>query len=142
MKQKLANAIKLMDVQVSKYDVIFYVGGHGPVLDLAQSPVNAKLASEVRYLYSYTRFLHTKLFDLTNLSLSQVLPGRQDHFGSMPRSSVSFFRRCLYHLLLWLRDFQCSRRGKGQRWQLYLQRQKLHRVLKCRRRTSQESRRE
>lgn len=28
-------------------DAIFYVGGHGPVLDLASDPVNAKLASEV-----------------------------------------------------------------------------------------------
>jgi putative intracellular protease/amidase len=47
VKQKFANAIKLSDVNVSKYDAIFYVGGHGPVIDLASDPVNAKLASEV-----------------------------------------------------------------------------------------------
>jgi putative intracellular protease/amidase len=49
-KSKLANAKKLTEVQAKDYDAIFYVGGHGPVIDLAQDPVNAKLASEV-YLY-------------------------------------------------------------------------------------------
>ena len=44
---KLAKAKKLSEVQVIDYDAIFYVGGHGPVLDLASDPVNAKLASEV-----------------------------------------------------------------------------------------------
>jgi putative intracellular protease/amidase len=47
VKQKFASAIKLSDINVSKYDAIFYVGGHGPVIDLASDPVNAKLASEV-----------------------------------------------------------------------------------------------
>ena len=44
---KLAKAKKLSEVQAKDYDVIFYVGGHGPCLDLASDPVNAKLASEV-----------------------------------------------------------------------------------------------
>ncbi len=47
VKQKFANAKKLSDVNVADYDAIFYVGGHGPVIDLAQDPVNAKVASEV-----------------------------------------------------------------------------------------------
>ena len=47
VKQKLANAKKLSDVNAADYDAIFYVGGHGPVIDLASDPVNAKLASEV-----------------------------------------------------------------------------------------------
>ncbi|RDX53616.1 class I glutamine amidotransferase-like protein [Lentinus brumalis] len=46
VKQKFANAKKLSDVNVADYDAIFYVGGHGPVIDLAQDPVNAKVASE------------------------------------------------------------------------------------------------
>ncbi|KAI0722212.1 class I glutamine amidotransferase-like protein [Cerioporus squamosus] len=46
VKQKFANAKKLSDVKVTDYDAIFYVGGHGPVIDLAQDPVNAKVASE------------------------------------------------------------------------------------------------
>ena len=46
-KFKLANAKKLTEVQAEDYDAIFYVGGLGPVIDLAQDPVNAKLASEV-----------------------------------------------------------------------------------------------
>lgn len=47
VKSKFANAKKLTEVEVKDYDAIFYVGGHGPVIDLAQDPVNAKLASEV-----------------------------------------------------------------------------------------------
>jgi hypothetical protein len=47
---KLASAKKLSEVRVEDYDAIFYMGGHGPVLDLASDPVNAKLASEVKTL--------------------------------------------------------------------------------------------
>lgn len=47
VESKLAKAKKLSEVQVKDYDAVFYVGGHGPVLDLASDPVNAKLASEV-----------------------------------------------------------------------------------------------
>jgi len=46
VKEKLAKAKKLADVKVSDYDAIFYVGGHGPVIDLSVDPINAKLASE------------------------------------------------------------------------------------------------
>ncbi|EKM59807.1 uncharacterized protein PHACADRAFT_138056 [Phanerochaete carnosa HHB-10118-sp] len=45
VKQKLASAKRLVDVDAKDYDAIFYVGGHGPVIDLASDPVNAKLAS-------------------------------------------------------------------------------------------------
>ena len=45
VKQKLATAKKLTEVSEKDYDVVFYPGGHGPVLDLASDPVNAKLAS-------------------------------------------------------------------------------------------------
>jgi len=43
---KLSKAKKLSDVSAKDYDAIFYVGGHGPVLDLPSSPVNAQLASD------------------------------------------------------------------------------------------------
>ncbi|KAF9006433.1 ThiJ/PfpI [Cyathus striatus] len=46
VKSKLASAKKLSEINVKDYDAIFYVGGHGPVLDLASDPVNAKLASD------------------------------------------------------------------------------------------------
>jgi hypothetical protein len=49
VKGKLAGAKKLSEVNVEDYDVIFYVGGHGPVIDLAQDPVNIKLASRVSF---------------------------------------------------------------------------------------------
>lgn len=42
---KLANAKKLSDVDPDDYAAIFYVGGHGPVIDLPEDPVNVKLAS-------------------------------------------------------------------------------------------------
>ncbi|KAF7433490.1 hypothetical protein PC9H_005444 [Pleurotus ostreatus] len=45
VQNKLATAKKLSEVSVGDYDAIFYVGGHGPVIDLATDPVNAKLAS-------------------------------------------------------------------------------------------------
>jgi len=46
VKSKLAKAQKLSEVQVADYDAVFYIGGHGPVMDLASDPVNAKMASE------------------------------------------------------------------------------------------------
>jgi putative intracellular protease/amidase len=47
VKSKLANAKKLANVEVKDYCAVFYVGGHGPILDLASDPVNALLASQV-----------------------------------------------------------------------------------------------
>ena len=47
MKSKFSSAKKLSEVDVKAYDAIFYVGGHGPVIDLASDPVNANLVSEV-----------------------------------------------------------------------------------------------
>ncbi|KAF8058533.1 ThiJ/PfpI [Lyophyllum atratum] len=46
VKEKFANAKKLADVDSKDYDAIFYVGGHGPVMDLPFDATNAKLASE------------------------------------------------------------------------------------------------
>ncbi|KAF7301314.1 DJ-1 protein-PfpI domain-containing protein [Mycena indigotica] len=46
VKSKLASAKKLSDVNAKDYDAIFYVGGHGPVIDLASDPVNIALASQ------------------------------------------------------------------------------------------------
>ncbi|KAI6047231.1 class I glutamine amidotransferase-like protein [Pisolithus marmoratus] len=43
---KLANAKRLSDVKADNYDAIFYIGGHGPVIDLPEDPVNIKLASD------------------------------------------------------------------------------------------------
>ena len=44
VKAKFENCKKLTDVNASDFDAIFYVGGHGPVIDLAVDPVNIKLA--------------------------------------------------------------------------------------------------
>ena len=45
--KKFASCKKLSEVDASQYDAIFYVGGHGPVIDLASDPVNIKLATQV-----------------------------------------------------------------------------------------------
>lgn len=39
----LANTVKLADVTESDFDTVFYPGGHGPMWDLAESPVSAAL---------------------------------------------------------------------------------------------------
>ncbi|KZP32876.1 class I glutamine amidotransferase-like protein [Athelia psychrophila] len=44
--QKFAQAKKLSDIKVSDYAAIFYIGGHGPVIDLPTDATNIKLASE------------------------------------------------------------------------------------------------
>ncbi|KAF8652799.1 hypothetical protein AX16_004152 [Volvariella volvacea WC 439] len=46
VKAKLASAKKLSDVNAADYDAIFYIGGHGPVIDLPEDPANIKLASQ------------------------------------------------------------------------------------------------
>ena len=39
----LANTVKLADVRAEDYDTVFYPGGHGPMWDLAKSPVSKAL---------------------------------------------------------------------------------------------------
>ena len=43
LKQKLSKTHKLADVKAEDYDAVFYPGGHGPLWDLAESEVSAKL---------------------------------------------------------------------------------------------------
>lgn len=42
-QQALANTAKLADMKAGNFDTIFYVGGHGPMWDLAESPVSKAL---------------------------------------------------------------------------------------------------
>ena len=42
-KKALANTVKLGDVKAEDYDTVFYVGGHGPMWDLAESPTSIAL---------------------------------------------------------------------------------------------------
>jgi putative intracellular protease/amidase len=39
----LSQTVKLADVKSEDYDTVFYVGGHGPMWDLAESPVSTAL---------------------------------------------------------------------------------------------------
>jgi putative intracellular protease/amidase len=45
VKEKLANAKRLSEVDPDEYDAIFYPGGHGPVIDLPKDAENIKLAN-------------------------------------------------------------------------------------------------
>jgi len=38
-----ANTVKLADVKAEDFDTVFYTGGHGPMWDLAESPVSIAL---------------------------------------------------------------------------------------------------
>jgi putative intracellular protease/amidase len=42
-KKAFANTIKLADAKAENFDTIFYPGGHGPMWDLAESPVSKAL---------------------------------------------------------------------------------------------------
>lgn len=47
VQSKLANAKYLSQVNSKDYVAIFYVGGHGPVIDLPDNSDSIKLATEV-----------------------------------------------------------------------------------------------
>ena len=42
-QKQLSQTVKLADVKSEDYDTVFYVGGHGPMWDLAESPVSIAL---------------------------------------------------------------------------------------------------
>src|SRR5579863_1440631 len=42
-QKELAQTVKLADVKAQDFDTVFYVGGHGPMWDLAESPVSIAL---------------------------------------------------------------------------------------------------
>ena len=42
-QRALANTVKLADMKSENFDTVFYVGGHGPMWDLAESPVSVAL---------------------------------------------------------------------------------------------------
>ena len=42
-QRELSQTVKLADVKAQDFDTVFYVGGHGPMWDLAESPVSIAL---------------------------------------------------------------------------------------------------
>jgi putative intracellular protease/amidase len=46
-QRALAHTGKLADVDATKYDAVFYPGGHGPLWDLAQDPHSLKLIQQM-----------------------------------------------------------------------------------------------
>lgn len=74
VKSKFANAKKLSDVNVDDYDAIFYVGGHGPVIDLAFDPVNVKLASQVDFLSAHPVMALADRKNVTSFIVQASLP--------------------------------------------------------------------
>ncbi|KAK7441520.1 hypothetical protein VKT23_016510 [Stygiomarasmius scandens] len=78
-KSMLANVKKLSDVDAKDYDAIFYVGGHGPVIDLPTDPINVKLASIAReklYLRSVME-QHTALVNVTDQNGQSIFAGKR-----------------------------------------------------------------
>jgi Putative intracellular protease/amidase len=43
LQKKLSKTLKLSEISAKEYDAVFYPGGHGPLWDLAESEVSAKL---------------------------------------------------------------------------------------------------
>ncbi len=43
---KVANTLKLIDVNANDYDAVFYPGGHGPLWDLANDKISIKLIED------------------------------------------------------------------------------------------------
>lgn len=46
LQEKLSNTHKLSEVSAADFDAVFYPGGHGPLWDLAESEVSARLIEE------------------------------------------------------------------------------------------------
>ncbi len=46
LQEKLNQTIKLSEVSAKDYDAVFYPGGHGPLWDLAESDVSARLIEQ------------------------------------------------------------------------------------------------
>src|SRR5580698_8471766 len=42
-QKELSQTVKLADIKAQDFDTVFYVGGHGPMWDLAESPVSIAL---------------------------------------------------------------------------------------------------
>ncbi len=80
VKTKLANAKKLSEVSADAYDAIFYVGGHGPVIDLPTDEASIKLAASVSSTTAHPNFSHSHL----------VLQRWQGHCRRLPRHCVCF----------------------------------------------------
>jgi len=51
-KQKLANTVRLDEVDANHFDAVFYPGGHGPLWDLYQDPISIAL---IEYMYGQAK---------------------------------------------------------------------------------------
>ena len=81
--ERFAKASRLADVDPSPYVAVFYVGGHGPAIDLPTDPDNIALANKVRLLPL------SRLHAPPPTSSSAVLPLREDRLRCVPWSRVS-----------------------------------------------------
>src|SRR5277367_3730855 len=48
-KKALSQTVKLADMRAENFDTVFYPGGHGPMWDLAESPVSIALIESFYY---------------------------------------------------------------------------------------------
>ncbi|GJJ07598.1 hypothetical protein Clacol_001801 [Clathrus columnatus] len=80
VKSKLSSAKKLSEVNVDDYVGIFYIGGHGPVIDLPTDPENIKLANK---FWSHNKIVSAvchgpaALVNVTDPSGKSIFAGRK-----------------------------------------------------------------
>ncbi|KAJ7129744.1 class I glutamine amidotransferase-like protein [Mycena epipterygia] len=92
VKEKFAACKKLSDISAEDYDAIFYVGGHGPVIDLAVDPVNIKLASEASLgVFSLAQYLTALQFYQAGKITSAVCHGPAALVGVTDAEGKSIF---------------------------------------------------
>ena len=66
VKAKLASALPLSEVDASKYDAVFYPGGHGPMFDLPTDVHNIDIATQVgdfRPLYVQVLTIRSQVYN-------------------------------------------------------------------------------
>ena len=83
VKAKLASALPLSEVDASKYDAVFYPGGHGPMFDLPTDVHNIDIATKVSAL----RPLHVQAASVDHWRSG--IQRWKDSCSRLPRTSVS-----------------------------------------------------
>ena len=67
VKAKMASALPLSEVDASKYDAVFYPGGHGPMFDLPTDVHNIDIATKVisafRPLYLHVLIIRSQVYN-------------------------------------------------------------------------------
>jgi hypothetical protein len=84
--QKLVkNTVKLSTLSATDFDAIFYVGGHGPIVDLAVDKDSIKLIEDVSPVILIYRYTKSGTPADSSFPYLAVLRIRKDHRRRLPR---------------------------------------------------------